>query len=257
MRAKILILPVLIIAILFSSGCVNTGNIVRDDTTYIPTETSQPKQNQLPSCVSDYKCSAASECISPGFRVIPCYDQNNCGKNYVTEGYAKNIIDQICLQNSSMNVCQKNMKTITERCDYEASIGDKVTIGDFSYIVTDVMQLPYIGGGYLGVEAKGMFVILIMSVENSGKKSEYLSYNNFKLLDSKSREYETDTTASIYMSQMGYTPLPMFDKIGPGLTSEGGIVFDVPGDDTGLRLKISGGTLEGSVYIKIGNVEDL
>jgi hypothetical protein len=145
----------------------------------------------------------------------------------------------------------------TQRCPYTAKQGDEVTAGSFRYNVTNVFTASFMGTGYTFKKPDGVFVILEMTVENSGKKSEYILSSNFRILDALDREYDVDSGASIYLSIMGVDPL-LFDKLGPGLETKGNLVFDVPENDTGLTLEISEGLLSPTKkYIFLGDVADI
>lgn len=228
-----------------SQGCLDTSTPVKE-----------PSQSQT-ECVPSYKCDNEwSDCIESGIRIKRCIDENKCGKDYIAEGYGKSLIDESCQYNSSWNFCQKDKKTITEKCEYKISIGDMVTVENIKYTVTDAFTLPYVGTGYYGKEADGIFVVITLSMENVGKESEYISSSQFGLIDNQDRKYDVSTEAIIYLGSMGFDAL-IFDKLGPGLKTEGSIIFDVPSDDKGLKLKISGGLFKGSKTVEIGDVSSL
>ena len=98
------------------------------------------------------------------------------------------------------------------------------------------------------IEASGIFIVIDISIENSGKDTETISSSNFKLIDSQERTYEPHSKGSFYLTYMDYDPI-IFEKLGPSLTKTGNIVFDISEDSTGLKLMI-----ENNGYVNIGNV---
>lgn len=224
------ILPLLaILAVLLISGCTTdkgtTGRIIQQEPAI------GGVIQQEPECIPEWQCSEWSKCSPQGTQTRACTDTNNCGTNL-------------------------GKPVESQSCTYIASIGDPVIVGNLKYIVTDAFATPVVGGGFITKEADGIFLILTISIENIGKDSEYISSGNFKLTDYKDRNYKVDS-AMFYLSTMGYEAL-IFDDLGPGLTPEGSIIFDVPEDDKGLELIISGGFLSGiKRSVKIGDVSDL
>lgn len=258
----------LLLAVLLISGCtssssskntdINEYNEVNDNVQSGASESQDTKETESNICKPEYDCDGKwSECIYPGFMIDDCYDKNECGFSYYAEGEASKIIDMFCKENESLVFCQKNIKIITKTCQYQAHIGDAIKIEDLSYSVNEIMALPIIGSDYMYQEAKGIFIVASISVKNNGKKSAYIGTNNFKLIDSQDREYKADSMDSVYLSTMGFEALPVFEDLGAGLQAEGYLVFDVPADDTGMKLKIDGtGLFSGSGYIILGDVSD-
>lgn len=205
---KRLVIPLLfILLVLAVSGCTSSQG-----GTEVP-------EDRSPACTPDWKCAEWSECARSGTQSRTCQDANNCGT-------------------------EAGKPEESRPCTYAAKIGDKVNVDEFQYSVKEAFTLPVVGSEYLMEQADGVFVILVLDIENIGKESEYLSSARFNLRDDKDRKYDVDISAGVYLETMGYESL-LFDKLGPGLSTEGSIVFDVPEDDTGLKLEISGGLLGG------------
>ena len=120
----------------------------------------------------------------------------------------------------------------------------------------EVFVLPVIGSDYIQKEADGTFIILSVAIKNNGKNEVFLTSNSFKIKDSQGRKYNADTGASMYLGTMGFNGL-IFKTLGAGLLTNGDIVFDVPTDDTGLILEITGeGLFADTMSVKIGDVSD-
>jgi hypothetical protein len=131
------------IAVLVSSGCTTTKY-------YLSTtnETLKSSGTQSTSCLPDYNCDDEwSECIEPGLKLKFCTDENKCGNGYIVEGSAKNIIHELCDRFPSKEYCQKNIKIITETCNYEIpkehGIGDTITKNGYSITLESVKPANY------------------------------------------------------------------------------------------------------------------
>jgi hypothetical protein len=102
--------------------------------------------------------------------------------------------------------------------------------GDFTWTITDVTTTSEIGQSYgdtfLGEKANGVFVILDVKVENTGKTAKYLSDSYIKLIDDQDREFTASTMDAIYLKPEGSAL--MFEQLNPGIVKTGKIVYDVP-----------------------------
>ncbi len=114
-------------------------------------------------------------------------------------------------------------------------LGDSFVAGDFTWKITDVTTATEIGqdlgGTFFGEKASGVFVILSVEVENTGKSAKYLSDSYIKLVDDQNREFSASTVAAIYLKPEGSAL--MFEQVNPGIIKKGKIVYDVP---TGLKV---------------------
>lgn len=144
--------------------------------------------------------------------------------------------------------------TIAKPYDYERE--QIFAIGDVKYAVAeDVLTFPILGSEFYSVQADGIYVVIGIAVENAGDDEIYFSFSSFKLKDYKNRKYDASTTGAIYLQSMGLTAMPMMKELGPGLSTSGYIVFDVPENDKGLILEISGpGLLAGKKTVNIGDI---
>lgn len=105
-----------------------------------------------------------------------------------------------------------------------AKIGDTVVDGDWSYVVSNLKcGVKQVGSSLLGAEAQGQFCIVDISATNNGTKADYFLGSDHKLYDVNGSEYESDSSAWIYLKDN-----MLLDKVNPGNTSKGQLVFDVP-----------------------------
>lgn len=95
----------------------------------------------------------------------------------------------------------------------------------------------YVLDNFMGSKADGMYFIVELEIKNVGKKASYLSSSNIKIIDDQQREFETDTTAEMYLSmddEFKGAETFVFDKLNPGLARTGYLVFDIPEDLKGI-----------------------
>ncbi|WP_142056831.1 DUF4352 domain-containing protein [Pseudonocardia kunmingensis] len=107
-----------------------------------------------------------------------------------------------------------------------AGIGDEVQDGSFAFTVTDVKSgVQALGESFLRREAQGEYVLVHVTVRNTGTEAATFLGANQTLLDAQGREFEADSSAAMMNvpdSESFFTP------INPGNSVEGVLVFDVP-----------------------------
>lgn len=80
------------------------------------------------------------------------------------------------------------------------SVGDSVQAGDFKWKIVKFSTAKSIGSNpYLTTEASGIYLILDVEVENTGKSAEYLMDSYLKLVDEQGREFSPDTSVAFYL----------------------------------------------------------
>lgn len=122
-----------------------------------------------------------------------------------------------------------------------AGIGDKVSAGDWDFTVTKLdCGKKKVGSEYLDKKAQGQFCLMNIKVKNNGDQAETLDGDNQKLLDDKGREYSSDYEASAYADPDANLFL---ERINPGNTKKGLVVFDIPKDVKPVQAKLAGGLL--------------
>ncbi|MDP9849735.1 DUF4352 domain-containing protein [Streptosporangium lutulentum] len=108
----------------------------------------------------------------------------------------------------------------------QAGIGDVVKDGKFSFKVTKVETgVARVGGEYLGSDAQGQYILVHVTVKNIGDEAQMFSGSSQKLIDSRNRQYDTDSGAAA----LGLEDSNAFlNNINPGNTVNGILLFDVP-----------------------------
>jgi len=111
-----------------------------------------------------------------------------------------------------------------------ASVKEEVSvkqIGDIShlkYFTIEVTKSPIRAGSDFWNKPQGIFYIVEVEIENTGKKTRSFSSNQFTLIDGKGREYEI-----VYYFNMNDSALSFVD-IQPALSVTKLLVFDIPYD---------------------------
>lgn len=133
-------------------------------------------------------------------------------------------------------------KTVVEKKSSEQSlpkIGQLVKVGDVEYIVNSRSVSQNVGGDF-GKTANGSFLILNVTVKNTGKKSITVTDDFFKLLKGDV-EYGTDTTAGLYANEEANFFL---SELNPENSITGNVVFDLSAETAnapGLVLQVQTG----------------
>lgn len=104
----------------------------------------------------------------------------------------------------------------------QSVIGDKLQVGDVVFTVNERSRATNAGGEY-GVNSKGEFLILDVSVENLGNEAITVDSSYFKLL-SNGKTFEADSSAGIYANEDADF---FYESINPDLTMTGKVVFDI------------------------------
>jgi hypothetical protein len=105
-------------------------------------------------------------------------------------------------------------------------IGTVVRDGEFSFKVTKVEQgVSEIGEGFLASKPQGRYVLVHLTVRNIGDEAQGFSSFNQKLIDTRNREFDADSSAAALSLEESNS---LFEHINPGNTVKGIVVFDVP-----------------------------
>ena len=115
-------------------------------------------------------------------------------------------------------------------------IGEQFTVGDgpqtVQYTVNGVSTAQEVGPDISPVEADGTFLLVDVTMENTGDESFNASSNIFTALNAQDQEYDVDTEALVYLDD-GIA----FEQLNPGLSTDGSVVFDVPSGEYRLRIE--------------------
>lgn len=133
----------------------------------------------------------------------------------------------------------------------EHKIGEIVKVGDVEYTVNSKSTSQKIGNEFLNKTANGTYLIVNVTVKNTGKKSIRVTSDYFKLLKGDT-EYADDGTAGLYSNKDGKFFL---SEVNPGNSITGNVVFDLSNDvvnSSGLQLQVqtgAWGTQKGTISL--------
>lgn len=114
-------------------------------------------------------------------------------------------------------------------------IGESFTVGSgaksIRYRVTKAILFEEaIGSSMVYTEPDGVFVCVILEMENVGDETLDISTRHLKLVDGEGRTFEADTEALSYATNDGRIEAEpiMFDQLQPGLRVTRSVIYDVP-----------------------------
>lgn len=118
-----------------------------------------------------------------------------------------------------------------------AKVGDTVELEGTRYTVDSAETRPTVGGEFFEEKAKGVYVVVALTIENVKSESKLFSDSAAQFVAKDDTSYGTDTDATIAVSADGDDAL-MFEEMHPDLPTSGTLIFDVP------PAKVAGGLLE-------------
>ncbi|MDO5740228.1 MAG: DUF4352 domain-containing protein [Ornithinimicrobium sp.] len=140
-------------------------------------------------------------------------------------------------------------KAAKEAAAAPPTLGDAVTIGDFSVTVIGIEgDLDYVGEQGWGEAAQGQFVTIELTVENVGTSSEMFFDGDQLLIDEQGREHST-SSAAFHLDQESL----WLTDINPGNTAKGALLFDIPVDASPVTLKLSSGFFGDTAEVALRN----
>jgi len=128
-----------------------------------------------------------------------------------------------------------------------AAIGDVVTDDDWSLSITKFScGIDRVGSDLLGADAQGQFCIANISATNNGDKADYLVGDNHKIYSADGKEYSSDSSNWIYLKDN-----MLLEKVNPGNTSKGQLLFDVPKDADLSYIELHASMFSGGVKVSL------
>ncbi|MFE1523437.1 DUF4352 domain-containing protein [Schaalia turicensis] len=121
--------------------------------------------------------------------------------------------------------------------DATVGIGTPVILGDFEVTVTNVEKgVSHIGNDVLGKDATGQYVIVDVTVKNTGKEAAGFAESEQKLVDTEGRQHSVSGD-SLYLGDASM----IYEKVNPGNTVTGKLLYDVPADAVPAKLELATG----------------
>lgn len=162
------------------------------------------------------------------------------GKNSSQQSTASNSSTQVkTSEETAATKASEETKNTEEVTKAEHKIGEIVKVGDVEYVVNSKSLSQNVGGEY-GKTANGIYLIVNVTVKNTGKKSITVTDDFFKLLKGDT-EYATDGAAGLYANEEAKFFL---SELNPENSITGNVVFDLSNETanaSGLQLQVQTG----------------
>lgn len=144
----------------------------------------------------------------------------------------------------------QGVKDETESTQSEATpykFDERFTHGDFAYTFHGVEEKSKLVS-ILGVtNAKGIFLIFDVTIENIGKETNNFWDSTIQLVDTQERVFDTDDEAWIYLRD---DEALVYEQMQPNLPRRGKIIFDVP-EGLDWKVRIAKSSLSSNyIYVK-------
>ncbi|WP_205876349.1 DUF4352 domain-containing protein [Mycobacterium camsae] len=121
-------------------------------------------------------------------------------------------------------------------------IGQEVRDGKFAFTVTDVQRGQSAGTA----TARGEFIIVTMTVKNTGSEPQSYFTENQTLFDSAGRKYAADSTAGLSMNRDS-----MVINLNPGFDLAVQVPFDVPVGTQPAAIEVHDSAFSGGSKIRL------
>lgn len=131
-----------------------------------------------------------------------------------------------------------------------AGIGTPVRDGKFEFTVTDVQRAATVGPEMVAESAQGEFVIVSVTVSNTGNEAQSLDTSSQKLVDAAGKQYSTDTGAQIAMDAENGSST-VYEQINPGNSVDTKLVFDVPTGTEVAKLELHDSPFSGGEEVSL------
>lgn len=162
------------------------------------------------------------------------------GTNSSKQSTSSNSSTQVTTSEETVEKkASEETKNTEEATKAEHKIGEIVKVGDVEYIVNSKSLSQNVGGEY-GKTANGIYLIVNVTVKNTGKKSIKVTDDFFKLLKGDT-EYATDGAAGLYANEEAKFFL---SELNPENSITGNVVFDLSNETanaSGLQLQVQTG----------------
>jgi hypothetical protein len=129
----------------------------------------------------------------------------------------------------------------------EPGVGDAVRDGKFEFTVTGTRTARRLGNDWINTSTDGTFYLVSVTVRNVSDEGKTFISLAQKLRDAEGREYTADPRATLYLWQVSN----LVDRIDPGGTVRGTIVFDIPAGAAPERVELHDSLLSDGVGVRL------
>lgn len=119
-------------------------------------------------------------------------------------------------------------------------VGETVAAGNWEYTVTSVEKAKTLTWSDFGntSDAKGIWLIVYLTLKNVGKENFSINNWDFELNDSTGVKYNVSTDGGAFMF-IGYKKLSnLGEQFPPGVAVKTALIYDIAPDAKGLRLQL-------------------
>jgi len=134
-------------------------------------------------------------------------------------------------------------KPATAKPDTGYALGKEFQLGDYKYKIISLDQRSQIGeelfGNFMGEKASSgaSFVVVSYTIENCTKESQVVQADDFKLLDSQGRTFDTSSTVSTALLMTSEDKDFLLSELQPGIARQMQQGFELP--DTALESEVT------------------
>lgn len=127
-------------------------------------------------------------------------------------------------------------------------LNQPVRDGKLEFVITGVdCSKTKIGDQYLNQTAQGKYCLVAMKVTNISNEPQTFFGSVQTTTDAQGRKFEPDSAAAFYLKDSK----SLFEKINPGNSVTGTVVFDIPKDATLVEMELHDGAFSGGVKVKL------
>ncbi|MEV7974279.1 DUF4352 domain-containing protein [Cellulomonas sp. NPDC089187] len=131
----------------------------------------------------------------------------------------------------------------------QPGLNEPAADGSFTFTVTGVETgLTQVGSQYLTSDAQGQYVLVHLTVQNTGNEAQYLFASSQEATDTQGRTHAVDSTATLYAGETD----TWASQINPGNQVTGTLVFDIPADATLDTVTLHDSPFSNGVQIRLG-----
>jgi hypothetical protein len=114
-------------------------------------------------------------------------------------------------------------------------VGSIVDAGNWRYQVMQVDTARQVRWGQRAMDAKGLWIIVMIDLTNIGNRSFALTESDLRLVDDKGTTYDSNSESSAYARSLGQASL---GELAAGAKIRTTMLFDVASGTTGIKLRL-------------------